>query len=274
MKEKLKLFGDIVVVTVLVSTVIFFFISRFFDDQIPLPDLLKLRHAAKIFFSFGYFLFIPASFVSHFPKALRIILAILAVPICFAVSYVTLSFPERILNSGQLGDQNYHVSVASVDFETLTKYILYRCNTNDLECAIVFEEYGGVSIDNTDLIIDENRKEVLFFRHSWLVYIDSLPSRTYELSNAEWLGQNIYWLAFYSENPVEFIFYRCNDETDMDCEILPFHYSKDSFQDFKLIDLLADDVKETVSIFIEGELIYVYGSQPKCYVEGCSLVRK
>lgn len=272
MKERFKSLSHIVINIVIVSTAIYFFIIGFFGDQIPLPALIKFRQVALIFFTVGYFLVIPASLTSHFPKALSIILALFAVPIFCVLSYISASYPERINNSGQLGDNNYHISASGIPLEHFTLYTFYKCDSNNLNCKIIEEDYD--SLYKTDLIIDETHKEVHFFVNSWLRFTDVMPIRNYDLLYAEWMGQDIYWLAYYPEILTEFVFYRCNNQTRMDCEILPFHYSKETVQDFKSAELVVDNESKTMSIYIDGELIYIYSSNPQCFVENCSLVGK
>jgi hypothetical protein len=196
----------------------------------------------------------------------------MATPIICLTGFLAMDLPERINNSGRLGNQNYYVSSGGVLLEYFTKYTMYRCNSYGMDCTVVDEEYG--MLFNTDLILDESLKNAHFFVNGYLYFTDGVIPRSYELSYAERLGQDIYWLAYYSESPVEFIFYRCNDETRMDCELLPFHYSQKVVKDVKNTELVVDDENKTVSIYIDGELIYVYGSEPKCYVENCFIVTK
>lgn len=272
LKDRVKPFSNVVLITIVISTIVYFIISVVFENQIPLPILLKFRQVALIYFAVGYFMLIPVSLLARVPKALKVIVSVVATPVICLLGFLAMNLPERINNSGQLGNQNYYVSAAGVKLEYFTKYTMYRCNSYGMDCIVVDEEYG--MLFNTDLILDESLKKAHFFVNGYLYFSDGVISRSYELSYAERLGQDIYWLAYYSENPFEFIFYRCNDETRMDCELLPFHYSQEVVKDIKNTELVADGENNTVSIYIDGELIYVYGSDPKCYVENCSLIRK
>jgi hypothetical protein len=75
----------------------------------------------------------------------------------------------------------------------------------------------------------------------------------------------------------------CSDETGYDCEILPFIYSWTGREFEECIDIdieSCDDIlflnEETqeLQVIIDGLLIYTYGENPNCHIEGCSLLRE
>jgi hypothetical protein len=201
-----------------------------------------------------------------------------------------LYFPEQILDSADLGDHRYYVTVGPDGEPCCLSYRVYRCTLNGLECEVINTE-GMANVESVNLIVDEKRNEVLviqdsYLGYSYLTYVDGAQPR--EILTSEQFGDSVYYIGVYPpygpgsfRDQHTYTLYQC-PVTFTSCQQLPFLYT-DTGGAFKLT---FDETTNTLSVYrkcrggpmcppvtqnddspnkkYDYVLIYSYRDEPRC----------
>lgn len=148
-----------------------------------------------------------------------------------------------------------------------------------------------------EFMIDENSEVVnivvrIFDDTERLVYTDSEPPREYTLGSAQ-LGDHFYYVSPQCNigehrsacATLTYTLYRCKlDNTS--CVLLPFQYTGEEDYGYLKINEANNEIDFLVeSRFISSHdksglpiypdiLVYSYGEHPRCYVEGCEILKE
>ncbi len=127
------------------------------------------------------------------------------------------------------------------------------------------------------MVVDEEMKEVHIFIQSngsdrRLYYTYGVQPRTY--MNGITIGDQTFYLAYYTDYGAEyvpfiFMLYRCKSN-NTSCHRLPFQY-EENWLPYGYIEVDNSTGEMNLNIIIDNQLIFSYGANPRCYVEGCSL---
>jgi len=262
------------VVALFVLTVGYFVFRRYPGIFLPLPIFVAIKLFYGNILAIGFIVLLPVLAISKYPEKVRVILLIFSTPFCFLCSYMAIDFPEKILASAKLSNYSYHVSMEGMIDETSAIYRTYRCNTNDLECKVIYSETSG-SVDDVVLIADEKMSELHVLQSGYIRFTDGAQPR--EILTSEQFGDFVYTIGVYppygssSDHQYTYWLYKCQSSFT-ECQQLPFQYM-DNGGSFELV--FENDTKE-LKVYqfgykVDHLLIYSYGTEAKCYVERCSV---
>jgi hypothetical protein len=259
--------------------IVLYVAPEFMNWFIPLSTMLAIKWARPFVLCFGFVLFILALLLSNFPKVFKIILTILTPVLCCisalgVFARTDISSIEVLLDSVQTGNNRYDlVQIISLG-DPRSPCLLYKCDANDLACEEISFYYGDCwSREDAKLEINPTTDEVnVFIDDEWsdglrLDFTYGSEPRTYadELELAEY----DYYLV-YVHTSSNYMIYQCERDS-MNCVHLPFRYhAKKS----RYSDLEIDEQSGNIMFTIKGDLIYMSGKTPKCYVENCFLTDK
>jgi len=210
-----------------------------------------------------------------------LILFIAMLPILGASFIYPIHFYPEILDETTLGNYKYYV-VSSVDSDDHSFQSFYKCKTWRKGCRELSFSYSGF----TRIIVDEQNNEVSLLGFFGLVYTDGENPRSYDQPASEF-KDHIYQFSDSCNNfNNEKGYYSCESYTYQlnECDInykscisLPIQYT---VQDYGIL-LIIEGNEETDEISAYNDwddnpnrtLIFTYGEHPRCYVEGCEILK-
>ncbi len=241
--------------------------------KVPLPIYFKVTDILFLITLFGFFFFIPALVVSSLRLGIRVFLFLIFIPSCLFFILLFIVSGESIVNSVDTGKRHIHLVEGFKILDNKTDYYLYDCNSSDLECTLELVDEGGVGPYTTELIVDDNSNNVHVFRDGYLQFTYGTTPHWYYLYDIWEIGDHTYKVAlyynekYYNEKTEGFIIYRYRSGTTVDSEILPFRYEVSEYKDIELKDAEGNG---EISVYVDGQLIYIYGTSPLCFTEKCS----
>ncbi len=252
----------------------FLFMNDGLQNAIPLPVFLQIRRILLPTVAIGSLVFLLAVFcVSMFivRSSYRTVFLFAGFLVgifvfCF-LCYSTLFLPETIIDTVQMDEQHYHLTVAgSVSDRYKMNTRVYKCPRSDLTCATIYETTDGMT--PRYLVVDDTHKEIHMFWRSELQYSFGLSPHVARYQGTASLGKAEYSLYSYQTNDVPgFLITLCDEANSTSaCEVLPFRYSTAAFEEG---DLLADQENGEIDVLVDGNLIYTHGESPRCYAPGC-----
>lgn len=247
---------------------------------IPLPLFLEIRAPLPLILMVSYLLFIPALILLHPRPVHTIILMVILTPMA-CIAGITILDTEFLLDSAQVTDRRYNLTVIHQIGDNQRTCLLYECEVNNLKCKRISSYYGNCwRMTDSALVVDPTTHEVNVF-----LQLDD-PKNEYELDytygdqprkyldKLEVRGYDFYLAYFhdYGDKTIPAIFsymlYRCI-KNGISCERLPFRYDVNGRFPGGILEL--DQISGEIKVLIEDELIYTYGDPPRCYVKGCSI---
>jgi hypothetical protein len=262
------------VTSIVILFVGYFVFLRYFQSFLPLPVFIEAKRIYMNILAIGFFALIPISLVINYPIIIRTVLSMLVILSCCVFSYLSIDIPERILTSTEFNNHQYHITVEGDFDQNFVTYTVYKCDVDNFKCQELDSDYSS-SIDSVALVVDEKTNEMHFVRNDDLIFAYGEQSR--EVLTSEQLGKYFYYVGVYPPygSPSAehaYSLYKC-ETSFAECQKLPFHYT-DTGGSFKLT---FDENTQEVTMYqwkynTDDILIYSYGSEPKCYVERCSIV--
>lgn len=188
------------------------------------------------------------------------------------------------------GDRSYNFEYGdSVDYEDHIYWavytdqgddLIYKFGMCDLETKIsckLLQSYSNPSFNHMNLAVDNEGKDLFIFLDGILTYTFNNATRSYDLLDSletqHSLGNgypSTYRISTYANNnKYQYILYECNAKYFW-CQTLPFGYS--TFEKTKPL-LKIDESKKELSVYIDDALIFTYSKHPRCYVEGCEILK-
>lgn len=143
--------------------------------------------------------------------------------------------------------------------------------------------FFGYSSSNYEIVCDENKKEANIINTSRdvLAYTDGENSRIYDECEGVILGNHQYFLSTQCNDwipstcgSVTYTLYVCN-LSYRSCDPLPIQYTQYETRNF--LNLVSNEATHEVNLYEEyfetddEILIFTYGENPRCYMEGCEI---
>ncbi len=251
--------------------------------NVPLPLYYEARKVLPIIIIVGFCFLLLSLFKSKISSVFRLLLLIGIVPLsCWNILYAVM-WIEYPLNSVELGERNVFLVTGFETGEIFIGCYLYECDSKSLDC-----QSTTLSLAETDackyptkLIADEETSELHILlkfpmdESYRLYYTDGLQPRHY-LDEIEF-DNDVYALAYFHEWTVQkapflYMLYKCT--RDYSCQRLPFQYKVAPPVQYYRAEIKPAEATKEFDVFIGDEVIYTYGENPRCYVEGCSLQDK
>jgi hypothetical protein len=221
-------------------------------------------------------------------RGLGIVLLIFTCPVnCLSVSAIA-AMPD-ILDTANINGIKYYLVAEPEALDIHVYYSLYKCTSFGFKCSPTSFYWGPTTGDiDLHLMQDENNPNEIYVLKthysndaSDLMYSDGTQSIYYDYASSSQVGNHLYYLAYirvpntiYREHSRIYKLYQCNlDNTN--CIRLPFEYQ--SMGTYTTID--TNETTGEIKIFIDSvvkqdTLIYTYGENPHCYVDGCIITDK
>ncbi len=254
---------------------------------IPLPISFQIEKILQQSALFSWCLFLPAtigiSFIFKTHGEQYQILTILAgfiigISACCLSSITVISSSKKILDTEQLNGYNYNLVMedGASDLERFyTYFTIYKCDSNDKTCKEIYNRKFDRYIRDAQLVIDVFRQEIhLFYIESpisELIFSYGKNSYYYDWEDTETIDTKEFSLYSYQlENSKVFVLAMC-EETDTEavyCTVLPFQYSTISNQEGHLLPS-----NEGIQVVVNNKRVYIHGSNPRCYEEGCIIYK-
>jgi hypothetical protein len=142
-----------------------------------------------------------------------------------------------------------------------------------MACEKIFYNVGWSTLYSASFIVDERMGEVHVFHDGHFEYTDGIQPRV--IHWYEEYNDSIYTIGIYppygsSSDLYTYMLHKC-DLSYKSCQQLPFHYT-DSGGSYSLtFDESKNELKVYKSNHPDDVLIFSYGIEPKCYVEGCTV---
>jgi hypothetical protein len=257
---------------------------EFFRNVFPLPLYLQIVSILDATAAFSSYLFFPALFAFCFLPTSRVqrpyrgiillIGTLLGIPMCCCFSVRAAMVHESILNSAQLDQHHYYLTVQIAFGNQSRYYTFFKCNEKDLECEMIYDLDGGSFAPPEALIVDPGAHEINFYRGAGLVYTYGPHPHEYKFIDSGMMDTYFLNLYSYEMNSVqEFVIVKCYRK-DYQCispEILPFRYSA---KNFKKANLVSDESVKEIKLLVDDKVIFNYDTAPHCQVEGCIIINK
>ncbi|MBN2503636.1 MAG: hypothetical protein JXB38_22865 [Anaerolineales bacterium] len=257
---------------------LFFITSPVLIYLFPIFIYFKVVNSIQLSAIVAVLLIVPLILVARYRLIYRNIY-----PICIAFSVFLFPYTSWIESSAVLGEDYYYLVGSAFE---LTSYDLYKCNSWGLKCQYLYSKSVGGQVDH--VITSAEMQEVYLFEYMDLLFVDGQARvdsyKQFILCDMEDFGDELYIVnALEVEGKIRFLLHRWHRET-LSSEVLPFIYYKDeidepwltmmedrsSFETYReLLDLVVDEENHELNIFVDDELIYTYGDNPRCHVEGC-----
>lgn len=276
--ESLRLFSNKLVIAIPILFVAYFVYLRFFPYLLPLSTDLGIIRSFPLGSIVGFIMLFLALIFSDYSIVVRIIVFLPSAYFCGLISLIFLfslgSTPEEIYTSTEFGDWHYHITTTGVPTESWMQVNVYRCNSHDMACERIFYELGGSTVYSAGFIVDDSMGEVHVLHDGHLVFTDGFQPR--EIHWYEELNDSIYTIGSFlpygsSSDRHTYVLHKC-ESSYKSCQQLPFKYI---YIDGS-INITFDESTDELKIYlykstIGDVLIYSYGTEPKCYVEECSI---
>ncbi len=241
------------------------------ENYVPLPTYFAINRLLLSMVVIGYIVFFPVLLKFKLNTPFRFVLLIMAIPMCCWVNIVLVNSPERILHSAQLGDSHHYLTGRGSIGDWWVVFYTYKCNSNDLECKEKFIGHGA-SFGQANMVVDTESNELYVLTQNVVEYSYGSFHRSYNFLYNEELAGYTYWVAQNNDSGLaEFVIYRCSDEIAVKCTQIPFAYSTENYS---FAELVGDEENQEVSLLIDERLIYTYGTESQCHVDGCIIPNK
>jgi hypothetical protein len=205
------------------------------------------------------------------------------------VLYLEIHIP-RIETSKKCNGETYYITYGAPLLDEQWTYVQVS-KWKGLVYESHFWGYAPGSAAN-DIICDTNRKETHFIRNfsdpSTLIFIDGEnPQGFYEYASAR-LKNSLYFLSedwsienctneqYWACDISVYTLYKCKSNYT-DCNPLPITYTSG---DVDFLELRADETTNEIILFEhysgsdDETLIFTYGENSRCYVDGCTINSK
>jgi len=211
-----------------------------------------------------------------------LILFFTMLPILAASILYPMYFYPVTLDEAKLGDYKYYIG-STIDWDNHSFQTFYKCNKWSFNCEELTGSYSAVG---WEIIVDEQNNEVSLLGYRGLVFTDGENPRSYSPPAAEFKN-HIYQFSdecnnfnnnkgYYSCDSYTYQLYEC-DTNYKSCGSLPVQYT---VRDFDAL-LVIEENEETSEINVYDDwddnpnrkLIFTYGEHPRCYVEGCEILK-
>jgi len=276
--ESVGKISKLLVVTYAVFAIVYFAFLLYFERLFPLPISIGIENIYIRLLAVGFFILLPALLLSNLSKVFRILIFFLATPFCCGFIYILfLEFPiKETLQTIDFDNYRYYITVESEIAKPHTIYKTYMCDKNGLDCQVVFNYRSGSTIDDVDFVVNENKTALYVLQRGVLVY--TYEARPWKVVSSLEQGDFTYYIGDYhtysnSDNQHTYGLYECKNSL-ASCEQLPFQYTK-----FGYLYLRFDERTDELIIYEhryqqDEVIIYSYGSEPKCFVEQCTVSGK
>jgi len=215
-------------------------------------------------------------------RLLKIIISILAFLLLGINIVHVFFFLPRITATAKCNGKSYYISN---NFGTLTNFWSYDQLTvweNNLDFKSHFFGYGGTSYE---IICDEAKKEVniIIPYLEALDYTDGKSPRSYIHTSAI-LNNQLYVLSedwfipeacdgngYWDCDTFTYTLYECKTDYTS-CDSLPIQYTT-KYENFAYLE--SDEINNEINLYNTDDdtLIFTYGEHPRCYVEGCEILK-
>ena len=287
--QTLKKIGDFLIILMPIFSVGYFFWVRF---SIPLlfyvSNYKEISLVGLLLLSVGYIFTIFAliytkSISKSGIRIFGIIIFAFTVPLCcLNVAVAIFPYHTTVLDKAQISNTTYYLTgVINEDGHYFRD--LYKCTNNHFACEKTpFYSGGGSSVWHWHLMIDKttdpNEINVILAYSDGdevLEYTYGAQPRYYDYSPAQ-LSDHLYYLSYPEDftyyKPTIFTLYECKlDNTS--CKKLPIQYTGLG----RLREMKTDETTGEISVFIGNKyktLIFTWGENPRCYVEGCEILEE
>lgn len=263
-------------ITILVLIAGYFGFLHYFGEFVSLPTFLTLNRVYILVLAIGSFVSLIILPVTKLSNVARLGIFVLIIPFCGLFSYLAIEFPKQILDTANLDNHRYYITVEAEFFKPHTIYKTYKCNMAGKECVILNTGVSGASIEDVKLVPDKTTNELRVFRQGYLLYIDG--TQPHAILTGEELDEFIYYVGIYPDYRVSVteqhthMLFKCQTSF-RSCQQLPFQYT-DTSGSFELRPGNSPnelDVYKWKNSPSDAVLVYSYGAKPKCYVEKCTI---
>jgi hypothetical protein len=212
-------------------------------------------------------------------KILSVVLFVITLPILGINILYFVSYYPAVLDKAEFGNFKYYIS-SGIDMDFHSHLTFYKCKKWGFYCIDLYRTYDRQDFEK--IIIDKTENEVSAIsngRDSRLVYTDGKNPRLYE-GYPEQLGNHIYQVSTDYESTncgnrycdqIIYTLYECNLDYKS-CNSLPIQYTE-SYDGVP--NLIANETTNEISAYdiYDETLIFTYGEHPRCYVEGCKILK-
>ena len=193
----------------------------------------------------------------------------------YVVYYLSTEITEKVQF------ENYTYLIVRAEDSDFHGYdTFYKCFKWKFTCEGLSGDYSSMG---WKIIIDEQNKEVSLFEEgtSRLVYTDGKNPRAYNGTGGI-LYDHLYYLSeqcnnlnndegYYKCESYTYIPYKCNMRSVL-CESIPIQYREDNYGYYYWVE---DESRNEISLYDENDaLIFTYGAHPRCYVDGCKILKQ
>lgn len=205
------------------------------------------------------------------------IMFVVALPLLSLIVFYFAIFYPTVVDTANISKFKYYVT-RELNDDFYNHINFYKCKRGGFSCDVLYSSLGW---GDTKIIVDEEKGEVSLYENSTLKYTNGTNSRYYQGYDAS-LGNYLYLLGwtcnevnFTDCEDVAYILYQC--ELDFkSCDPLPIQYT--SYYDNYSLALDANQLTGEISLFEDFDdsstLIFIYGKNPRCYVDGCEILEK
>jgi len=275
-KKPRKIQPVILLVLVMVLLIIFHIKLHCLNWVIPLSAILLIKEILKWLLFSACLVFLPVLFISKIRlvhKFLLFIPFVLLACIGFLLSLVVV----RLVDSLKFNNHQYFYFVTYMTGDSTDTCYMTECNINGLKCKQVVSSIEHCNDDIKVVLVGDavnNEVNVFDYYNSkdrlGLYYTYGEEQRKYIAF--EFSGDYLYSLGYSHEdgsNDYQYTLYRCINWTTT-CERLPFQLNRDFRESSYSYHIIAEENGD-VQVLSGKELIYTYGENPECHVEGCTL---
>lgn len=216
-------------------------------------------------------------------KILSILIYISTLPVFGAnIAYPLIFYPQTI-EEIDAGEYKYYIT-SSIDWDIHGYENFYKCDGVRFFCQRL---YISSVYSLGPITVDEQNSEVslLGMRGSVILYTDGNNPRSYTTPNTQFENK-IYQFSqecnnfnknkgYYACESYTYILYECRPDFKS-CKPLPLKYTKNEFDTLLIIE--ANEITKDLNIYDDypeygGGLLFTYGDNPRCYVEGCEILK-
>lgn len=245
-------------------------------------DYTSISNVGALVVSTGYLfaVFIVVNMKKSTEKIASTSILLFTMPLCCLGNALSLQAPI-VLDTAKVDSETFYLTGELEVFDSHAYSRLYKCNDITYRCERTrfFDGGGGAGFRDLHLMIDRTSSSdeihVIYRNYAGFEMLDfthgSQP-RYYDYPAQ--LNNYLYYLARYNNNESKtttYLLYECNlDNTS--CKQLPIKYEGNGY----LRDTIVDETTAEIKVYIDNEpnqdtLIFTWGKNPRCYVEGCEV---
>lgn len=194
--------------------------------------------------------------------------------------FIVYHSSTEIIEKAQFGQYTYLI-VAEKDGDFHGYETFYKCHKWRFSCNGLYGSYSPTI--GWKIIIDDQKKEVSLFNETTLglMYTDGENPRAYT-GNGGILHDHLYNLSetcnnfndddgYYKCETYTYVPYKCNMKSIL-CESIPIQYEEDYYGYYYWVE---NESTNEISLYNEDDiLIFTYGTHPRCYVDGCKILKQ